>query len=225
MLIAIEGIDGSGKGTQSHRLLAALKQGSVKTSLVQFPRYSATFFGNEIGLYLNGEFGKLMEVHPKLGALLYAGDRFESVDFIKSELEKNDVVVCDRYTPSNQAHHAAKLPLEEWDAFFGWVDKLEYGVFGVPRPDIVFFLDTDSSSASKLISKKPARDYTDRAADIHEIDTSYQTNVHTAYKLLVNEKEGWVRIPCVKNGKLRTEEEIFSSIRSHLLPILPSIGS
>lgn len=221
MLIAVEGIDGSGKGTQSHRILASLKAHGYKTSLVQFPRYSETFFGNEIGLYLNGEFGELMDVSPKLGALLYAGDRFESIDFIASELAKNDIVICDRYTPSNQAHHAAKLPTDQWEEFFGWVDRLEYGVFGVLKPDVVFFLDTDSSAAAKLISKKPPRDYTDRAADIHEIDTGYQSRVHSAYQLLADRQE-WARIPCSENGELRSEEDIFASIWSHLGPKLES---
>ncbi|MCM2450864.1 nucleoside/nucleotide kinase family protein [Agrobacterium vitis] len=215
MLIAVEGIDGSGKGTQSRKILDGLTSHGLSASLVQFPRYSDTFFGSEIGQYLYGEFGALMDVHPKLGALLYAGDRFESTDFIAAELAKCDVVVCDRYTPSNQAHHAAKLPQEQWLEFFEWVDKLEYGVFRVRRPDIVFFLDTDSSAASNLISKKPPRNYTDRAADIHEIDTNYQSNVHSAYQLLA-ERNSWARISCSRDGAMKTEDEIFALLWSHL---------
>jgi dTMP kinase len=215
VLIAVEGIDGSGKGTQSRKILDALKAHDLSASLVQFPRYSETFFGREIGQYLNGEFGALMDVHPKLGALLYAGDRFESTDFIAGELANCDVVVCDRYTPSNQAHHAAKLPREQWLGFFEWVDKLEYGVFRVRRPDIVFFLDTDSSAASNLISKKPPRDYTDRAADIHEIDTIYQSNVHSAYQLLA-ERNAWARISCSIDGIMKSEDEIFALIWAKL---------
>lgn len=215
MLVAVEGIDGSGKGTQSRRILDALTANGFSASLVQFPRYSDTFFGREIGHYLNGEFGALMDVHPKLGALLYAGDRFESVGFIAEKLAKCDVVVCDRYSPSNQAHHAAKLPREQWLQFFEWVDKLEYGIFHVRKPDIVFFLDTDSSAASNLISKKPPRNYTDRAADIHEIDTDYQSNVHSAYQFLA-EQNSWVRISCSTNGEMKGEDEIFALIWSHL---------
>ena len=95
-------------------------------------------------------------------------------------------------------------------------------VFGVLKPDLVFFLDTDSSAAAKLISKKPPRHYTDRAADIHEIDTEYQSKVHLAYQFLAD-RMGWSRISCSENGELRSEEEIFSSIWSHLVPELKSI--
>ena len=222
MLIAVEGIDGSGKGTQSSKLHQELQTVGASVALVQFPRYTETFFGHEIGLYLNGAFGELMSVDPKLGALLYAGDRFESIEHLRRLQASNDFVICDRYTPSNQAHHAAKLPKEKWIDFFSWVERLEYEVFRVPRPDLVVFLDTDSEAASKLISKKPQRSYTNRAADIHEIDTSYQSNVHAAYQALAGAHE-WERITCVEDGRVKSEEDIFSQIWQRVSPLVASV--
>ena len=112
-LIAIEGIDGSGKGTQSGLLTERLRDLGYRTASIQFPRYSATTFGAAIGDFLNGRFGSLEEVHPQLAAVLYAGDRFESLSVLEEAVNTSDVVVLDRFTASNFAHQAAKLEGEE----------------------------------------------------------------------------------------------------------------
>ena len=78
VLIAIEGIDGAGKGTQAAQLISGLRERGLSANSLQFPRYSATTFGRSIGDYLNGRFGALDQVHPQLASVLYAGDRFES---------------------------------------------------------------------------------------------------------------------------------------------------
>ena len=110
LLVAIEGIDGSGKGTQANLLRDALTQQGTSCGLIAFPRYDATMFGRTIGRYLNGEFGDLQAAGPHFAALLYAGDRFESLPLIQSEIKSRDVLLFDRYVPSNLAHQAAKLP-------------------------------------------------------------------------------------------------------------------
>ena len=88
MLIAIEGIDGSGKGTQAKLLLDRLLAANVSAALVSFPRYSLTHFGRTIGRFLNGEFGALNDVDPHLAATLYASDRFESKSFLLEQLQQ-----------------------------------------------------------------------------------------------------------------------------------------
>lgn len=218
MLIAIEGIDGSGKGTQAQLLAKRLNDYGEDVDLIQFPRYTETVFGHEIGLYLNGEFGDLMSVHPKLGALLYAGDRFETRERLIELLNHDRAIVCDRYTPSNQAHHAAKLPSEQWDQFFEWVELLEYGVFSIPRPDLVVFLDVDATLAAQLIKKKPKRNYTARAADIHEINETYQAKVFEAYHHLVA-RNNWVRVDCMSGRSMKCETEVASIVWQHVEPL------
>ena len=107
-LIVFEGIDGSGKGTQTKKLFNFLKNKGIKTELFEFPFYSETFFGKEVGNYLNGEFGGLKEIHPKLSAMLYAGDRYEKRDELIKKLNQGYLIICDRYVPSNIAHQTAK---------------------------------------------------------------------------------------------------------------------
>lgn len=207
MLIAIEGIDGSGKGTQASLLVDQLRGHGYSAPLIEFPRYAETFFGQAVACYLNGEFGDLMQVHPKLGALLYAGDRFETREELLDHVGRGTVVVCDRYTPSNQAHHAAKLPSDRWSEFFDWVDHLEHEVFSVPRPDAVIFLDVDAVVSATLVRKKPQRSYTTLRADIHEVDELYQENVFRAYQVLVSRSD-WITVDCMNHGTLKTPGEI-----------------
>ena len=100
-LIVIEGIDGSGKGTQAKALTDRLNDAGRRAELLSFPRYRETLFGHAIGDFLNGRFGQLNEVHPFLASVLYAADRYESKAVLLKALEQNEVVICDRYVPSN----------------------------------------------------------------------------------------------------------------------------
>src|SRR5258708_39110698 len=109
MLIDLEGIDGSGKGTQARVLCDRFAQAGVSAALVSFPRYEATRFGRAVGEFLNGRFGSLQQVHPFLVSLLFAGDRFESKEFLVQAIKSHAVVVLDRYVPSNVAHQASKV--------------------------------------------------------------------------------------------------------------------
>ena len=91
-LIAIEGIDGAGKGTQAGRLVSSLREMGLRVDTLQFPRYSATNFGGAIGDFLNGRFGSLNQVHPQLAAVLYAGDRFESRPLLMQLMGRSSVL-------------------------------------------------------------------------------------------------------------------------------------
>ena len=108
-LVALEGIDGSGKGTQAERLVKRLSESGVAAELISFPRYQDTFFGKVAGSFLHGDFGSLEEVHPFLVSLLFAGDRFESRPLLTAALARCEVVVLDRYVAWNIAHQGLKL--------------------------------------------------------------------------------------------------------------------
>jgi dTMP kinase len=211
-LVAIEGIDGSGKGTQAQRLLQRLKSQRRRAALLSFPRYDATFFGKAVGQYLNGAFGSLTEVHPFFAALLFAGDRFESRGTLMEALASNDVVVLDRYVASNVAHQAARLEESARQKLIESIERLEFDVYQMPRPDLVVLLDLSVANAQGLIVNKPARSYTDRPADIQEADADYLARVRDLYLHLASAEPNWLVVSCERQGKLRSIDDIAEEI-------------
>lgn len=212
LLVAIEGIDGSGKGTQAERLVTALRYVGLRGAIIRFPRYGETHFGRTIGRYLNGEFGGLDIAGPHFAALLFAGDRFESLPLIAASQSDADVVVFDRYVASNLAHQAAKLPRDRWAAFMEWIQTVEYGVYRLPRPDLVFWLDLPVSDAVTLIARKPARQYTNRKSDLHEADVGYLENTRQAYATIAGRDAAWVRVDCRDRDGLRSIDSIHAEV-------------
>lgn len=199
-IIVIEGIDGSGKNTQAKLLQQALDARQVHHKLWHFPLYQETFFGKEVAQYLNGEYGSLEHTHPKLTALLYAGDRYEKRDELLYELEQGTTILLDRYVPSNIAHQGAKLDVEAFAEFQAWVEELEYGVFGLPRPHLTMFLDMPPEIAYKLVLEKSKREYTDKKQDLHEENASYLQKVYNNFMRL-SEEQGWKRIACYEGNQ------------------------
>ncbi|MGC1276506.1 MAG: thymidylate kinase [Planctomycetaceae bacterium] len=211
-LIAIEGVDGSGKGTQAKRLYERLLAAGRKTALFSFPRYSDTHFGGFIGEYLNGRYGSLDEVHPFLAALLFAGDRFESRGPLLEALAANDVVLCDRYVSSNIAHQAAKLPVAERPELIRRIETVEYDVYGLPRADRTILLDLPVVTAKRLIANKAKRSYTDQAEDLHESDGVYLGAVREMYLALGDRSPGWSIAACEQDGTLRSIDDIAEAV-------------
>lgn len=213
LLVVIEGIDGSGKGTQASRLRERLERRGLRVGLLSFPRYSETFFGQRIGDFLNRKFGELNEVDPFLASLLYAGDRLESKAELTRLLASNDVLILDRYVPSNIAHQAGKRTGAERQQLADWIEKIEYEIHGLPRPDLVVLLDTPADVSKELISRKAQRDYTDAAADMQESDTDYLSRVRTAYRDLASERH-WSIVPVTDSQGLREIEAITTDIEA-----------
>lgn len=210
--VAFEGIDGSGKGTQAARLRDALTGDGRRVELLSFPRYSETFFGRAVGEFLNGRFGPADAVDPFLISLLFAGDRFESKRVIEAADEANDVLIFDRYVSSNIAHQAAKLPAERRDEMAAWVERIEYDIYALPRPDLVVLLDLPADEAQRRIAQKRPRDYTDRAADLHEEDAAYLARVRAVYLELASRGENWQVIDSLRDGEPRSVEGIGEEI-------------
>jgi len=208
LLVDIEGIDGSGKGTQAARLCQRLAAEGFSCGLLSFPRYSATLFGRAVGEYLNGEYGTLDQVHPFLVSLLFAGDRYESRDTLQQLLETHTVVVLDRYVPSNIAHQAAKVRGAERDELIGRILDIEHRLYGLPRADLVLWLDLPVTLAQELVTRKARRDYTDRTADLQEADGVYLREVAEVYRQLARTESGWRALECAPGSKLLSVDAV-----------------
>jgi len=220
LLVNIEGIDGSGKGTQAARLQTQLRACALNVELVSFPRYRETHFGQKVADFLNGRFGELHQVNPFLASLLYAGDRFESKAWLEELIARNDVVILDRYVPSNMAHQASKLDGAERTELIEWIETIEFGVYGLPRPEICILLDISPRHAQRLISLKAPRNYTDQAADLQESDPEHLTRAREVYLELANRNPAWHIVPCVQNDEVRPPDEIEAEIWGLVSPRL-----
>ncbi len=215
MLIAIEGIDGSGKGTQAQLLKEKVQSLGMSAEVLSFPRYGKTLFAQCIAAYLNGEFGDITSVTPHSAALLYAGDRFESLTTIIQLSQSHDVLILDRYIASNLAHQAAKLNYGERQDFISWLSRIEYEIFGLPKTDFTLYLDMPVELASELIHKKKQRNYTEEVADIHERDLQYLAVCRVVYQVLVNMNfdSRWISIQCARSdGRVQEVSDIHNAI-------------
>jgi dTMP kinase len=211
-LIALEGIDGSGKRTQLDLLARELDARGLATLRISFPRYESSF-GSLVASYLNGEFGSLETVDPHLSALLYAGDRLEAKAELESALSAGKIVLADRYIGSNLAHQSERVAPEQRDEFLAWLKYVEYGLYGLPVEDLVVYLHVPAVEAHRLVGMKPARAYTSLRRDIQEADVSHLAQTALIYDRLATEPN-WVRIDCTDtvSGVLYPPEDIHRAV-------------
>ena len=125
-----EGIDGSGKSTQTKLLTNFLKSKKYKVEKIDFPQYgkrSAALLEN----YLQGMYGTSKEVGPYRASIFYACDRYDLSFQIRKWLNEGKIVVSDRYVVSNIGHQGGKLVGngKAWEKYINWLYNLEYNIF------------------------------------------------------------------------------------------------
>ena len=225
-LIAIEGIDGSGKRTQLDLLAAALTAAEGQTTVYStgFPQYDS-WFGKMVGQFLNGDFGTLDSVDPHFTALLYAGDRFEAKPKLEAALNNGQIVLVDRYIGSNLAHQTARVAPEQRDAFRRWIEHLEYSIYGLPREDLILYLRVPPSQAQKLVAQKSERNYTRATHDLQEKSLRHLEDAAEMYDMLSRSRP-WATIQCydAQNNSLRLPEEIAAEVLSAVQPVLDTMN-
>src|SRR6202171_998135 len=181
-LIAVEGIDGSGKRTQVDLLTLNLKARGHSVYSTGFPQYDS-WFGKMVGQFLNGDLGPLESVDPHFTTLLYAGDRFEAKPRLEAALNQGKIVLVDRYIGSNLAHQTARVHAAGPPAFVSWIKHLEYNIYNLPRETNVLYLRVPPREAQQLVSRKSARSYTTVKQDLLEASLS-----HLVCRLLLEKK-------------------------------------
>jgi len=212
--IVLEGIDGSGKTVQFGRLIKRLKEKKIDFKKIDFPRYGkpSSYFVEQ---YLNGSYGGWKDVSAYRASLFYALDRFAASSQLKDWLKKGKVVISNRYVGSNLGHQGVKIHNKTGrKQFYQWVNNLEYGILGLPKPDLNIFLHVPAEICFDLVEKKGKREYLGKKTrDIHEQDIKH---LKQAEKIFCEVRKlyhkDFFKIECVKGKKLLSRQEISDKI-------------
>ena len=217
-LIIFEGLDGSGKGTQTELACQSLRQKGYDPLKITFPDYESESSAL-VKMYLSGQFGqKPDDVNAYAASTFYAVDRYASYKTSwGAAYRSNSLIISDRYTTSNAVHQCSKLPPMHWDGFLEWLFDFEYKKLGLPAPDAVIYLAVDPDVSQRLIAERDNGDQT--KMDIQEKDTEYLARSRAAAEYCAR-KLGWKRIECttVADGvkTIRSVEDIHAEVLAYL---------
>lgn len=217
-LIVIEGTDGSGKSTQFKLLTDRLSREGHSFRQLEFPQYSEPSSAL-IKMYLGGEFGtNVGDVNAYAATAFFAVDRYASYKkFWGNWYEKGGLVVSGRYTTSNAVHQASKESPEIWQEYWKWLSEFEYDRLGLPSPSLTIYLDVPTEYTEKMMRKREQDTHT--TADIHEQDLSYLATCRQCGREAAA-FFGWKIIDCVRDGAMRTIEDIHEEIYSYVTQCL-----
>ena len=212
-LIIIEsGSDASGKATQTNKLFEKLSKENNNIRKVEYPNYDSES-SSLVKMYLRGDFGKNpSDVDPYIASTFYAADRYAS---FKTEWEdfynNGGIVIADRYTTSNMVHQASKMDEKDRDKYLDWLVDYEFNLYKIPKPDCVIFLDVPIDFSQKLMENRKNKITGEDKKDIHESDIEYLRKSYNNALYIAN-KYNWEKIDCVKDGKLRSIDDIHDEI-------------
>lgn|GEM_PF-282432 len=233
LIIVIDGSDGSGKATQTKKLLEELdeinnyKKLGFKISTLDFPQYGKNAAADIVGEYLDGSFGDPVTISPYLASFPFAVDRFSEKKKLLAFKEKKNIAVLNRYITSNLGYQGGKLgAIEEQNTYIDRMENIEYEILGIPRPDIVIYLNTPAEVARLMVMLKEKRDYAKKCGklDWHERNMEYQNSVVELYKRICKERvpgaernskitDVWLRIDC---GRKDYPKELVVQLESSL---------
>ncbi|MEE0967904.1 MAG: thymidylate kinase [Clostridia bacterium] len=205
--IVIDGLDGSGKETQSKLLKSRLEAAGHRVRMISFPMYESES-SRLVRMYLGGELGEHPEdTNAYAASSFFASDRYVSyvTDWKKDIDDPATAVIANRFTTANAVHQLSKMPREKWDEFLDWLWDHEYEKLGVPRPDLVIYLEMTPEISMSLVSRRSEQ--TGREKDIHELDPKHLENSYAA-AVYSSDKLGWSRICCYEGNEPLSIEEI-----------------
>ena len=212
MFIVIDGIDGSGKGTQVQKLVEKLQKLWKKVKLLDYPRYwQASAFAVE--KYLNWGYGD--SVSAKQSSIFYALDRYDDSFNFKKDLEEYDYIISNRYVSASMIHQWGKISdSQKRDEFLHWLYDLEFNIFSIPKPDKTIFLSVTPDMSQKLVLEKESRDYiAGKKMDIHEADKDHLKNAWETAQILTDRYDDWYKIECQNSDQtMRSINEIHEEL-------------
>lgn len=213
-LIVVEGLDGSGKETQTKLLYKKLSE-KRRVSHISFPDYNCESSAL-VKMYLSGKFGSQpSSVNPYAASAFYAVDRFASYkQFWQKDEESGNLILADRYTTSNMIYQAVKLPENERENFIRWIEEFEYKKLALPKPDVVIYLDMLPEISQKLLQKRYEGDNSRK--DIHERDVSFLINCRES-ALYAAQICSWKVIKCYKGEEPLSIEEIHKKVLNAIM--------
>jgi dTMP kinase len=209
-LIVIEGLDGSGKSTQTALIKEKIEKTGLKIRQIKLPDYESESSAL-VRMYLGGEFGSdPSDVNTFATSLFYTVDRFANYTKVwKEDYLKGTVILADRYTTSNAVHQMVKLPKDKWDEYLLWLEDIEYTKVAIPKPDLVFFLDMPVDVSQRLMTERYSGD--ENKKDVHEANVEYLNACHES-ALYAADKLGWIVIKCADGENPRKIDDINNDI-------------
>lgn len=206
--IVIDGTDGSGKATQTEILVKKLRKEKYKVKVFDFPQYGQKSAGI-VEEYLNGKYGDARSVGPYRASIFYACDRYDASFKIRKYIENGYVIVSNRYVTANMGHQGGKITnAKKRKEYFDWLYKLEYEIFGIPKPDLNIILHVDAAVAQKLVDSKGQRSYTKKKRDLHEKDLKHLRDAEKVYLEIAKTMKNFKLVSCTRSGDIMTREEI-----------------
>ena len=209
-LIIIEGLDGSGKSTQTSLLEEYLENRGVIYKKIKLPDYESKS-STLVNMYLGGEFGRdANDVNPYAAGAFYAVDRFASYKLKwKEEYESGVLILADRYATSNSIYQMEKLDKSEWDEYLDWSADFEYNKIGIPKPDLVIYLDMPIEISQRLMTRR--YEGNEEKKDVHEANVEFLKKCRNS-ALYAADKQGWKVVSCAKDNVPLSIETIHNKI-------------
>lgn len=197
-LVVIEGLDGSGKSTQFEIIDSIFAQNNIPHKSISFPDYNNPS-SSLVKMYLGGEFSQNAEdINAYAASSFYAVDRYASFKLFWEDAYNNgDIILASRYVTSNAIYQMVKCKKNEWDSYLDWLYEYEYEKLGLPKPDLVIFLDMPVEVSQRLMTSRYDGDESKK--DIHEVNVDFLKNCREA-ALYAADKQNWKIINC-SDGK------------------------
>lgn len=213
-IIEIEGTDGSGKETQANLLAKKLNNLGIDTLVVSFPDYDSPS-SIPLNNFLHGKLGDRDNLTPIEISMLYAFDRSYTfrVKQLKEKLNDGTWLIFDRYVGSNLIYNTTDLHGTDLSKTINQIEKLEYRILELPKPDHVFYLYVPRVSSKVMIENRGLE------KDINEANDKYMAKV-SRHGLDIAKYMHWNIIDCRRlfgsfeiKPKYQISDELFNYLK------------